>query len=274
MLGFYSKCSWYQRLFFIVLGFFSMGFANLAAQQQNPDEIPAVGSDYGSDFGNDTNYGLSPNNQSFDQQTSQIDYPSPEEIKRNTISTSLVGLAQGFLYMEWEHLFGRRFGIVLGISFYASEIGQTRRLFKPAALDNNSFANIGGMLGFTFYTSQLYAQGLAIQIKVGGGLLTGTYTESGQTEALNMFDIYASAIWVIAYRINVTTNVALSPLLIINGNVILPSAIPYNEPNNVPSYYRINGHSDFLSLSAPAELTAGLRLFMHVGLGFDLTFTF
>ena len=197
----------------LMFGILLLPFPPLNAQQQNPDEIPGAGADHGSDFGNDTNYGLPPNgpSQSFDRQTNPLDYPSPEEVNRNTISTSIIGLSQGFLYMEWEHLVGRMFGLVLGATFYASEIGQTRRLFQPADIDDDTFMNLGGMLGFTFYVSQQYAQGLAIQIKFGGGLLTGSYLEAGQTDAINMFDFYGSVLATMKYHLNITHNIAPLP---------------------------------------------------------------
>ncbi len=254
---------------------------HLAAQQQNLDEVPGVGVDRNSDFGNDTNYGLVPRipTESFDSRVNPTGYPRPEQVNRNTISTSLIGLAQGFLYIEWEHLIGRMFGFTLGGTFYASEISQTRRLFQPAGFDNNSFMNLGAMFGFTFYVSQQYVQGLAIQLKLGGGLLSGSYLQGEQGESedpLNMRDFYGSLFVNISYRINVTRNIALSPILVVNPNVLI-LINNYDNPLIVPSFFRINGHSDLLTLSAPADLTGGggrLLLFMHVGIGVDLTFTF
>ena len=255
------------------------GLGSLFAQQQNEDEVPGVGADRSTEFGNDTNYGLAPGTpsaESFDQRSNPVNYPSPEEVNRNTISTSLIGLSQGFLFIEWEHLVGRMFGLVFGATLYASEIGQTRRLFLPAGLDNNSFMTVGAILGVTFYVSQQYARGLAIQIKLGGGLLTGSYRESGATTAIEMLDLYGSLIFTVVYRINFTRNVAIAPILVINPNVVLVSS-PFNNPLTVPSFFRINGQSDLIGLSAPEKLPfggLGLFLYMHFGFGVDLTFTF
>ncbi|WGK70172.1 hypothetical protein P0082_04745 [Candidatus Haliotispira prima] len=258
--------------------FILSGQTHLFAQQQNSDEVPRVGADRSADFGNDTNYGLNPqaSRESFDKRTNPVNYPNPEDANRNTISTSLIGISQGFLYMEWEHLASRMFGFVFGATFYASEIGQTRRLFQAANSDNSSFMTLGGMIGFTFYIRQQYTQGLAVQIKFGGGLLTGSYLESGQTTPTAMFDIYGSLLATMAYRLNVTPNVAISPVLMINPNIIIVSS-SYQNALSVPSFFRINGHSDLLGLSAPADLSSGggtLLLFMHIGIGVDLTFTF
>ncbi len=68
MLDFYLKYSWYRLLrFLLCCAFLLISLADLAAQQQqNPDELPVFGTDYGSDFGKNTNYGLVPNSQSFD----------------------------------------------------------------------------------------------------------------------------------------------------------------------------------------------------------------
>ena len=252
---------------------------SLFAQQQNADEEPGIGADSSADFGNDTNYGRRPsaqNSESFDRRSNPVNYPGPEEVNRNTISTSLIGLSQGFLFMEWEHLVGRMFGFVIGATLYASEIGQTRRLFQPAALDNSNFMTDGGILGVTYYVSQQYARGLAIQVKLGGGLLTGSYRESGTSTAIEMLDLYGSLIFTVVYRINFTRNVAIAPILVINPNLVLVSS-PLNNPLTVPSFFRINGQSDLIGLSAPAQLPFGgpnLLLYMHVGFGVDLTFTF
>ncbi|MEM9423430.1 MAG: hypothetical protein AAF975_01420 [Spirochaetota bacterium] len=258
-------------LLFILL----WGPAILVGQQQNPDEIPGIGMDRNPDFGNDTNYGTPPQTKSFDQNTNPLNYPNPEEVNRNTINTSLIGISQGFIYAEWEHLTGRMFGFLFGATFYASELGQTRRLFQPAAIDTNYFMNLGGLLGMTFYVSQRYVRGLAIQIKLGGGMLMGSYKEAGKTEATNMSDFYGSLIMLITYRINLGKNIAISPVFNLGANVvILGSTTAYDKPENVPSFYRINGHSDLISLSAPAKFNNRLHLFIHAGFGMDLTFTF
>ena len=264
------------RIFLCILLLFGAILPSLSAQQQNADEVPGVGADRSTDFGNDTNYGLRPSEESFDQRSNPVNFPGPEEVNRNTISTSLIGLAQGFLFMEWEHLVGRMFGFVFGATLYASEIGQTRRLFQPAGLDSNNFMNVGAILGVTFYVSQQYAQGLAIQLKLGGGLLTGSYKEAGKATAVEILDFYGSLIATVVYRINFNKNVAISPVLVINPNVVLVTS-PFNNALTVPSFFRINGQSDLIGLSAPAKLPFGgvnLVLYMHVGFGVDLTFTF
>ena len=265
------------RVFLGILLLFGAVLPSLSAQQQNADEVPSVDADYTADPDNDTNSDMRErNSESFDRRSNPLNSPTPEKVNRNTISTSLIGLAQGFLFIEWEVLLGRTFGLVFGGTFYASEIGQTRRLFKPAAFDNSNFMTIGAILGMTFYVSQQYAQGLAIQLKFGGGLLTGNYTEAGTKEPVTMLDFYGSIIATILYRINITRNVAISPILVINPNVVIVTS-QFKNALNVPSFFRINGQSDLIGLSAPLRLpfeTLNLLLYMHFGFGVDLTFTF
>ena len=254
-------------LFCLVLALWALWAAgSLVGQQQNS---PQVG---GRTEQQNSNFGTPPPTRSFDQQTNPLNYTGPEQILRNTISTSAIGLSQGFIYIEWEHLFGRTFGMSFGLTLYASEMGATRRLFSPAGIDDNNFLNLGGMLGFVFYMNQQYARGAVIQIKFGGGLLSGSYTEDGATAATAIQDFYGSLIIALAYRINLSQRVALSPIVVLNPNLIIVNGT-YDNKLTVPGYYFINGHSDMFGLAVPAEV-ATFVLFMHFGLGFDLTFTF
>lgn len=266
-----------MKRFLYILCLLSISISPLLSQQQNANEAPGAGSD-GSGLGNDTNYGLSPGNpsRSFDQATNPLNYPNPEDAKRTTISTSVTGLAQGYLYIDWETLGGRMFAFAIGMSLYASELSATRRAFDAANLDDNSFMNVGLMLGLSFYVQQQYAQGFVVQVKLGGGILTGSYAEDPTAAAANMLDFYGALMINIAYRLPTSLRgIYISPIVNLGANVVLPQG-GYNSPLDVPSYFRINAHHDVLGVATPADITGSgtLLLFLHFGIGFDLTFIF